>query len=188
MKKFTTVLTVVMTLCSMMLLTSCQDEMISYDLEGTWKGDMYMIRDGHRAVYTELEFYGDPFRSTSGTGYWLDVYSNRRDDYFCSRIEWKVRDRTIHIWLLDDRDRYGNPFELIISDYHLNNDRFWGYVDYEGGSREFSLYHTSSPHWNDYDYGYYDDDYYYGYDYYFAKGSRANDSIPQKVHTHEMAK
>lgn len=183
MKKFTTVLTVVMTLCSMLMLTSCEDQMIGSRLEGTWKGDMYMIRDGNRAVYTEIEFYGDPFSMTTGTGNWLDVYSNRYDDYFCSRIEWRVKNRMIHIWLLDDRDRWGNPFELIISEYSLNNNRFRGYVDYDGGSREFNLYHTSSPNWNDYYYGYYDD-YYYP-----SKSSRSsNDSIPQVEHTHEMAK
>lgn len=168
-----------------MMLTSC-DQMIRNDLEGTWRGDMYMVRDGYRAVYTEIEFIGDPYFSRTGTGNWLDVYSDYPGDYFCSRIDWEVKDRKIYIWLLDDRDRYGKPFELVIWDYKLRGDRFYGYVDYEGGSREFNLYRTSSRRWNDYSYGYWN-----SYDYGYSKGKKPNvqnDSIPQVTHTHEMRK
>lgn len=179
MKKFSTLMMVIVSMVCLVSLTSCEDEMIAYDLEGTWQGDMYMVRDGRVASYSEIEFYGDPFRTTSGHGNWLDQYSNRPGDYFCSRISWKVIDRRIHIWLLDDCDQYGNPFELVISDYRLSGQRFTGYVDYEGGSRQFSLYHTYSPHWEDYDYGYYD---YYD-EYYFSKGNKQPQPV---VHTHEM--
>lgn len=175
MKKFKYFLMSIMAMMTLVSFTSCEDESIAYDLEGTWKGDMYMVRDGYRAVYTEIEFIGNPFSMTSGTGYWRDVYSNRYGDYFASRIDWKVKDRCIHIWLLDDRDRSGNAYELIISDYELYGDRFRGYVDYADGSREFNLYRTYSPHWDEYDYG-------YGYDYY-SKGKK-----PQAEHTHEMRK
>lgn len=172
MKRIKSLLTVFATIATMMMFTSC-DSFIASNLEGVWQGDMYMVRDGHRAVYTELEFYGDPFRTTSGTGYWYDEYSRLPNDYFYTRIEWKVRNKRIYIYMLDDRDRYGNPFELVISDYRLSNDRFTGYVDYEGGSREFYLYHTSSPRWNGY--------------YYPAKGSRSQTNDSTSVHTHEMA-
>lgn len=174
MKKITTIITVIATIVVMMMFTSC-DSQIAYDLEGVWQGDMYMIRDGRNSIYTELEFYTSPYHSTSGSGYWYEEYSRARGDYFYSRMEWKVRDKKIYIYLLDDRDRYGNAFELIISDYHLDDDRFWGYVDYEGGSREFNLYHTASPHWNDYE-----------YDYYYSKGSRSSSNDSIKVHTHQM--
>lgn len=163
-------------------LTSCEDESIAYDLEGTWRGDMYMIRDGRRAIYSEIEFIGDPYRMKSGYGRWLDEYSSRPGDYFYSRIEWKVKDQRIYIWLIDDGD-----FELVISDFYLDRNHFYGYIDYAGGSRKFDLVHIDSPHWNNYDYGYYDD--YYEGGYYWAKGSRSsNDSIkvPMKPHTHEM--
>lgn len=176
MKRLTSILGVLMVMMTMML-TSCEDQMISNDLEGTWKGDMFMVRDGYRAVYTEIEFFGDPFSFTSGTGRWLDVYSNRPHDYFASRIDWKVRNGNIHIWLLDDRDSHGNAFELVISDYRLRGDRFWGYVDYEGGSREFNLYRVDNHRWDDYDYGYYYEEYYY-----YSKGKQP------KQHTHEMRK
>lgn len=186
MKKIKFFMMMIMSMVTLVSLTSCEDENIAYDLEGTWRGDMYMVRDGYRAVYTEIEFIGDPFRMTSGTGYWRDVYSHLPNDYFASRIDWKVRDRRIYIWLLDDRDRYGNPFEMVISDYRLAGNRFSGYVDYEGGSREFNLYRTSSPHWTDYYYGY-SDNYIYGCSdnyYYPAKG--VNGQKKEVTHTHEM--
>lgn len=179
MKKFKLFLMAIVSLVTVGSLTSCEDENIAYHLEGTWKGDMFMVRDGYSAIYTEIEFIGEPFRMTSGTGYWRDVYSMRYDDYFASRIEWKVKDRRIYIWLLDDRDRYGNPFELEIWDYTLSGDWFSGYVDYEGGSRKFNLRRTYSPHWSEYDYGYG-----YEYDYGFSKG--ANGPKNEVTHTHEM--
>ncbi len=180
MKKLTSIFALLLSMIALMSLTSCEDQSIAYDLEGTWKGDMYMIRDGHCATYSEIEFYGDPFHFTSGSGKWLDVYSNYPGDYFCSRMKWKVSNGVIYISLLDDCDINGRPFELTIYDYYLDGDRFKGYIDYEGGSRQFSLYHTYSPHWEDYDYGYYDE-------YYYSKGSRSsNDSVPKVNHTHEM--
>lgn len=177
MRKRINTLLLILTAMMSMALSSC-DSMIAYDLEGTWEGDMYMVRDGRHAIQTCIEFIGDPYHSTSGRGYWLEEYSPMPNDYFYSRIEWKVRDRKIIIYLLDDRDKYGDPFELVIRDYDLDDDRFSGYVDYAGGSREFYLYHTSSPHWNDYNYG-------YGYNYYYSKGKNAKDSVVAPC-THEM--
>lgn len=179
MKKFKLIAFAVMAIIGL-TLTSCEDESIAYNLEGTWKGDMYMVRDNHRASYSEIEFIGDPFRTKSGTGFWYDEYSSRPGDYFCSRIDWKVKNGRIYIWLLDDGD-----FEIQIFDYTLDGDRFYGYIDYAGGSKEFRLYRTYNPHWSDYDYGYG----YYDDDYYWAKGSRSSDDsikVPMKPHTHEM--
>lgn len=170
MKK-TTALFIALAALFAVVLTSCEDENIAYDLEGTWKGDMYMVRDGRYASYTQIEFVGNPFSLTRGTGEWLDQYSSRPNDYFYSRIEWKVKDRKIYIWLLDDCDRNGNPFELVIWDYELYGDRFNGYVDYEGGSKEFNLYRTYDPHWDDY---------------YYSKKSRAGQDKTPEVHTHSM--
>lgn len=168
MKKITLLLTLV--IVSVCALTSCDGDLfVSYTLEGTWEGDMYICttyggRD-YDASYSEIEFLKDPFHYTSGSGYWYDEYSNAPWDYFCSRFDWQVQNGIIYITLIDDYD-----MTLTIRDYRINDDRFEGYIDYDGGSKRFSLTHTSSPNWTYYNYG-------WDYDYYsYAAGdTRAAD-------------
>ena len=71
-----------MALVAMMALTltSCDEDYdIAYTLEGTWRGNMYVssVYDGYTydATYTELCFVQDPYRYSSGTGYWIDHYA-----------------------------------------------------------------------------------------------------------------
>ena len=59
-----------------------------------------------------------------------------------------------------------------ISDYHLDDDRFYGVLDDNGRRVDFELYHTSSPNWSGYRWGY---DAWYGY-YAPARRSAASDS------------
>lgn len=176
MKKLTSILMIAMAAIFTISLTSCEDESIAYDLEGTWQGDMYQQHTWngrvYNASYSEIYFETSPFKTRSGRGYWYDKYSNAPWDYFESRTTWRVRDGIIYITLIDD----GN-FEIVISDYHLDEDRFWGYIDYAGGSKKFTMYHIDSPHWNNYEYGYGYNDYYYDYYYGYAKSRANGDSI-----------
>ena len=135
-----------------MSFVSCEwndDDEIAYTLEGTWKGNMYVSSewDGrtYDATYSEICFLRDPYRYSSGTGYWVDYYSNTGwgRNYVANHIEWTVNYRTITVYFVEE-----------------------GTI-YDGESRvDFRLTHTSSPNWNNYYYGW--DDYYYD-DYYYAK-------------------
>lgn len=157
-----------------MSFTSCEwddDDAIAYTLEGTWKGNMYVSSewDGrvYDATYSELCFLRDPYRYSSGTGYWVDYYNNAGwgRNYVANHIEWTVYNRTIKVDFLEEGTT------LWIEDFSLDDNYFSGTI-YDGESRvEFQLTHTSSPNWNNYYYGwddYYYDDYYYD-DYYYAK-------------------
>lgn len=141
---------------------SC-DSFIASDLEGTWEGDMYFASyydgDWYYSNYSQIEFVGDPTRMKSGRGYWVDYYSGAPWDYVANHFSWRVQDRCIYIHLMEDN------YDLQISDYSLTTSRFHGYVYYDGEEREFDLVHTSSPNWDDYDYGYgyYGGGYYGGY-------------------------
>lgn len=150
-------LPVAMLIFSLGLTTSC-DSMIASTLEGTWEGDMYFTSyyDGrtYYSNYSEVEFIGDPFRLKSGSGYWIDYYSNAPWDYVANHMTWTVRDRVIYIHLVEDR------YDFEVRDYHLDDYKFSGHVFYDGEERYFELRHTSSPNWNDYEYGY---GYGYGY-------------------------
>ncbi|MGN1260040.1 MAG: hepatitis A virus cellular receptor 1, partial [Alloprevotella sp.] len=77
MKKIKTMLAMAMTaLCAMTFSACDEDDEIAYTLEGTWEGNMYvsMMYDGmvYDATYTELCFSRDPYRYSSGSGYWID--------------------------------------------------------------------------------------------------------------------
>lgn len=166
MKTFTKTLTWMMMAMLAFTFVSCDDDdEIARTLEGTWRGNMYVYADwGNYSVnasYTEVCFLKDPYRYSSGTGYWVDYY----DDYYwggtnrvASHIEWKVDLGRIHIYFVEDDDY------VDIYNYSLNDDRFRGYISWRDGSRnEFELYHVSSPNWGSYShwgYGYYDNYYY----------------------------
>ena len=169
MKKMYTLWTMVLLAVLSMSFTSCEwddDDAIAYTLEGTWKGNMYVSSewDGrvYDATYSELCFLRDPYRYSSGKGYWVDYYNNAGwgRNYVANHIEWTVYNRTIKVDFLEEGTT------LWIEDFSLDDNYFEGTI-YDGESRvEFQLTHTSSPNWNNYYYGW--DDYYYD-DYYYAK-------------------
>ena len=143
-------------------LTSCEDAEIASTLEGTWKGNMYISSKYgdvvYDATYTEITFEIDPFYFSKGSGYWVDYYDTGRyrtisRDYVANHIDWEVNNRTIYIHFREEGT------SMRISDYRLNNDRFYGWIDDGGKDVEFELYHTSTPY-RDYRWGYNDDWYY----------------------------
>lgn len=145
--------------------TSCEEDgEIAYTLEGTWKGDMYIqsIYNGvtYNASYSEICFLRNPYKYSSGDGYWVDYYSRAPWDYVANHITWNVTNGIIYVHLVEDNCSY------YIYDYSLNDDYFTGKF-YDGGSYiSFSMYHTSSPNWEDYGWGY---DYWYSS--YYSKGN-----------------
>lgn len=149
------------------LFYSCEwwtvDDEIVYNLEGTWRGDMYFASyyDGkyYYSNYTTLEFVERDYNR--GEGYWLDEYSNAPWDYVANHFTWEVRGGVIYIRLLEDN------YYVEIRDFDIDRRRFSGYVYYEGEERHFDLYHVASPNWNSYDYGW-DYDYGYGPGYYYS--------------------
>ena len=128
------------------------DESPNQSLEGTWKGNMYISisYDGrtYDATYTEITFLKDPYAYSSGNGYWVDYYSDAPWDYVANHIDWKVDYGIIYIHFVEEGT------SLRIFDYHLNEDRFYGLFNDSGHNVEFELYHTSSPNWNIYHWGY----------------------------------
>lgn len=147
------------------LFYSCEwwteDDEIAYNLEGTWGGEMYFASyyDGnwYYSNYTKLEFVERDYNR--GEGYWVDYYSQAPWDYVANHFTWEVRGGVIYIRLLEDN------YYVEIRDFDIDRRNFSGYVYYEGEERHFELYHTSSPNWSDYDYGWgYEGDYGYNYD------------------------
>jgi hypothetical protein len=160
MKKiFNNLLMMAMMATAAVSFTSCDDEEIAYTLEGTWKGNMYISSyyDGrtYNSTYTEITFLKDPTTYSSGTGYWVDYYDSDSPwgGYVANHIEWTVDWGDIKIYFVEEGT------SMLISDYHLDDSRFWGTIN-DGGQRvDFELYHTSSPNYNNYRWGY--DSYYY---------------------------
>lgn len=150
--------------------SSCEDMEIAYTLEGTWKGDMEIYSNyggrEYRATYTEITFVGDPYSLASGSGYWVDYYSNAPWDYIANHIEWSVENRVIYIHFIEEHT------SMRISDYHLNDSHFSGWLYDNGNDVRFDLIHTSSPNWSSYRWGY--DSW---YDYYSrTRGDGTSDS------------
>lgn len=145
-----------------MLLTSCDEDVeIGMSLEGTWEGNMYMSYSYNgrtfAATRSMIDFCADPFRSTSGTGYWIDFFNDPRYPYYANHFNWHVNNRVIYIefW----RERY----TIEIHDFRIRNGHFVGWFrDSERVDKEFDLYKTSAPNWNDYNYGW---DWYDSYGY-----------------------
>ncbi|MBO5001917.1 MAG: hepatitis A virus cellular receptor 1 [Prevotella sp.] len=160
MKRLTQIMAMVaMALCTL-TLAGCtdDDEYRAYTLEGTWKGDMYVTSTyngvTYDATYSELCFLRDPYRYSSGQGYWIDYYSYAPWDYVANHIEWTVQNGVISIWLIEE-----NSY-VDIYDYYLDDDYFAGTIYYGNTVVDFRLRHVSSPNWNDYE---------YGWDYWYAK-------------------
>ena len=120
-------------------------------LSSTWDNYTYAIS------YTQLCFNRDPYYYASGTGYWVDYYSDAPWDYVANHIEWQVRGGRIEVYLVEDNYTY------FIEDYRLSDNIFRGRIYDNDTYLDFSMRHTSSPNWNSFDYYYYDDFYDYWY-------------------------
>ena len=148
--------------------TACEDEFIADGLEGTWSGDMYVSSyyDGrdYYATYSEITFSIDPFRFTKGSGYWVDYYSGAPWDYVANHISWRVDNGNITVYFREDGT------SVVISDYHLSDSHFSGYIADGDNDVHFSLTHIASPNWDNYSYWGYDGWY---YDSYWARQTRA---------------
>ena len=178
MKKILSLLSVVIiALCT---FTSCdEDVMISSSLRGTWEGDMYTYHDingrTQQVTYTEIMFTRDPGEYTTGYGYWIDHFSRRAGDYYYSRIDWEVRNKTIYITFRSDNTT------IEIYNYSLSEKHFKGWFkDGINTNTDFDLIKTRD------DYDTYDSDYGYGdgyYDYWgYSKATRsAGDSAKAEL-------
>lgn len=164
--------------------SSCEmdDNHIAYTLEGTWKGDMYQEYEWNGDVYnptsTEVCFLRNPYKYSSGEGYWVDYFNwGYRHNYIANHMQWKVFNGTIRIYLIED------DVEFTIRDYRLSDNYFSGrlYAD-DNSYGEFRLRHVDSPNWNDFYYGY-DYDYYGPYYQKSIDGStnESNDSKPVRI-------
>ena len=133
-------------------LTACEDQAIARTLEGTWSGNMYIHSEYNGRYYdatrTEITFLKDPYRYSSGTGYWVDYYSGAPWDYVANNIEWKVDLRTIYVYFVEE----GTSLE--IRDYSLNGNQFSGYINDHGTQVDFELYNISRPSYSNYRWGY----------------------------------
>ena len=164
--------------------TSCDDDdEIARTLEGTWEGNMYVstyYNDRYYdASYTEVYFERDPYRYSSGAGYWVDYYNDNYwggYNYVASHIEWTVNNRTIKIYFVEDNET------VYIDNYRLSDNYFNGEISWcDGTWNQFSLRHVSSPNWGLYDHWGYGD-YYYDPYYYYSNGSSMQDD-PDLVKT-----
>ena len=174
MKKLFTMLTMAM---MALAFTSCEDEYIADTLEGTWTGNMYISSewDGryYDATSTEVTFLRDPFTYTSGTGYWVDYYSNAPWDYVANHIDWNVSNGVIRVYFREEGTR------IEIRSFRLNHNRFVGTIYDSGNLVDFELYNVSRPYsyWDDYRWGY---DSWYD-DYYYWARTRSGDADSTKV-------
>jgi len=154
MKKITSLLAMIMLAMVPFTLTSCDedDDIIADVLWGTWEGNMYVTNEWNGHTYHSsrsiIQFDKDPYDYASGTGYWIDYYSNAPWDYFASHITWSVRDENILIYSRED-DAY-----FYIHNYSLSENYFQGEIEDEfGGWQSFRLRKTSSPYWDGFDWG-----------------------------------
>jgi len=140
MKKIYTMLMMAM---MAVVLTACDDAQIARTLEGTWRGNMYISTRFHGRVYnateSEIAFLRDPYAYPSGTGYWVDYYSDAPWDYVANHIEWRVDNRVIRVYFVEERT------EVLISDYRLSGDTFYGTINDNGNPVRFDLYYYSRP-------------------------------------------
>lgn len=182
MKKFYTLWTIALLAVLSLSFASCNflwndDDEIAYTLEGTWRGNMYvsMEWDGrvYDAIYSEVCFLRDPYRYSSGDGYWVDYYRNAGwgRNYVANHIRWTVDFRTIKVDFIEEGTT------IWIEDYGLDNNFFSGIIR-DGRNRvEFELYHVSSPNWYDYE---------WGWGYYYAKPSDLTRAASGVAENHEV--
>ena len=164
MRTFTSKFAWMMVALMPFLFGSCDsdpDYDTAYTLEGTWEGKMFLSSTWdnytYAISYTQLCFNRDPYYYASGTGYWVDYYSDAPWDYVANHIEWQVRGGRIEVYLVEDNYTY------FFEDYRLSDNIFRGRIYDNDTYLDFSMRHTSSPNWNSFDYYYYDDFYDYWY-------------------------
>lgn len=173
----------IVALVALTTFTSCdRDVDISNDLDGIWRGNMYVEhcdRYGtwYTATSTEIEFFVDGSFSNSGTGHWVDYYSGAPWDYIYNDIRWSVNNGTIRVYFVQEGTT------IFISHYSLGSRFFEGTIDDNGNYVDFSLTRISNPRYGSW--SYYEP---WGYGYY-AKGSRStdNDSVQTEMPKRRIA-
>lgn len=168
MKKIYTMLMMAM---MALAFTSCEDEEIARTLEGTWRGNMYISTSyggrTYNATDTEITFLRDPYTYSSGSGYWVDYYSDAPWDYVANHIDWTVDFGVIYVDFIEEGTR------LEIRDYRLNSDHFYGTIYDHGNHVEFDLYNYRRPS------GYYNN-YRWGYDSWYSRTRGADGTDVEK--------
>ena len=161
--------------------TSCDDDKeIADTLWGTWEGDIhvtsYWNNRYYDASYSYIYFNRDPYTYSSGTGYWVDYYSNAPWDYIANHITWTVKYGDIKVYFEED------DYEVTIYDYTLSDRYFDGYIyTYDNKEVRFRLTKTSTPNWGNYHYGWrYWGDYYYGKQNGIVEETRATPSYVER--------
>ena len=174
MKKFSSYISLMVMALLPFSFTSCDDDALIADtLWGEWQGEMYVSSywNGryYDASYSELAFDKDPCRYASGTGYWIDYYSNAPWDYHANHIRWTVSNSIIRIHFVEDGGT------LDIYDYSLSGNYFSGVI-YNDRDEElhFRLRKTSYPttNWDDFRWGWYSD-----WDYNTRMNTTENDTL-----------
>lgn len=119
-------------------------------LKGSWVGNMHVTIDLQEIeLYdpiTELTFLSDPLKDSSGEGYLVfsDNYSYSNSDCVVACIiEWSVDQEGIHVVC------YDFAWEFLISDYSLIDNRFRGYLNFNGKYSTFELFKTETPIYRD---------------------------------------
>lgn len=169
MKKTFTLFNLVALLSLCMVFTACEpdpDTEESMVLSGQWRGDwgMYYVyqypRSGREETYksydTDIVFYPDYDYATHGYGYQVDWYAEGPYERLSFRFTWSIVNGVVNV-------QYpGYPeYDTFIRDYHLDNDRFTGYLG--DSAWMFSLGKIAD---------YYDWSYYYSYgDYHYWNNS-----------------
>ncbi len=181
MKKVFSKITMIMLAMLAFTFTSCEDEEIAQNLAGNegriWSGYIsryYSDRYGWSGDHyrTVIEFVGDPWRWTKGTGYEVDYdTSDPYKRYWYSEFDWSVDDGVITLFYADTGYK-----PVKIYNYRLNNNYFEGFMD-DGtyDQIEFRLRLTEDFDWNSYN---------SHYPYYAPRksASASNDApAPQKV-------
>jgi len=161
MKKIASLTALLLMAITAFTFTSCNDdEEIADTLWGVWSGEMgiYYDFDGrsYQTSNTVIAFDRDPGYYSSGSGYWIDYFTNAPYDYYATHIQWSVYNGIINIYSEEDGESWR------IYDYNLSYNTFSGCLD-NGYDQPmwFSLYKTSAPNWDSYYWGDY-----YGYDSY----------------------
>ena len=143
MRTFTSKFAWMMVVLMPFLFGSCDsdpDYDTAYTLEGTWEGKMFLSSTWdnytYAISYTQLCFNRDPYYYASGTGYWVDYYSDAPWDYVANHIEWQVRGGRIEVYLVEDNYTY------FIEDYRLSDNIFRGRIYDNDTYLDFSMRHT----------------------------------------------
>lgn len=143
---------IVMAMTAMATLTSCEDEMISRDLQGIWRGEVaqtfFTNRYGRVTEYTdvEIEFQENPFSMRRGTGCEYDY--ERYGRYTSCRFNYEVNNGNIYL-------DYADGAHIAIYNFRLNNSYFEGeFHDYRTGEylASFRLRKVYDPYYQEYYY------------------------------------